>query len=70
MSNDQRMRALFGDEMPRTDTERNLLLRNARHIRALRSWVTPGCYAWFMLTDDLHSIQRKMANVRALVKTP
>jgi hypothetical protein len=64
MSDTDRMRALFGDDMPVTDSARNKLLRTARHIRALRSWVQPWCYAWFRLTDDLKTTQRAMAKER------
>jgi hypothetical protein len=59
-----RIRALLGDGMPVTDTKRNKLLRNARHIRALRSWVKEGCYAWWRLTDDLRLVQKEMAATR------
>lgn len=62
-----RIRALFGDDMPRRDTKRNSLLRNARHLRALRSWITIGAYAWWRLTDDLKIIQREMVKERASI---
>lgn len=58
------MIALFGDSMPITDTPRNRLLRNVRRLRALRSWVTLGCYAWWRLTDDIKNVQRIMVKER------
>lgn len=54
------IRALFGDPFDAHGSRRRRLLKQARHIRALRAWVKVGCYAWWRLTDDLKYIQREI----------
>ena len=62
--NKLRVRALCGDDFDARGEPRRVLLRRARYERAIRSWVTEGCYAWWRLTDDLKRTQRAMAALR------
>lgn len=58
-----RTRALFGD-IPAPHSDRGRALWVCRHLRALRSWITPGAYAWWRLTDDLKQAQRGLLRFR------
>ena len=58
----QRMRALFPPP-PRT-TRRGRALDACLHLRGLRSWVTPGSYAWWRLCDDIKTSQQALLAVR------
>lgn len=55
-----RVRALCGDDFESRGTFRGELLKRARHVRALRSWVKEGCYAWWRMTGELKAIQQEM----------
>lgn len=57
------MRALFGDDFE-VRSEIGHWLFMCRYLRALRSWIKPGAYAWWRLTDDLKAAQRKLAEFR------
>lgn len=57
------VRALCGDDfMPKSEVGHWLLA--CRRTRALRSWITPGAYAWLVLTDQLKIQQRKLLAFR------
>ena len=55
-----RIRALTGDDFETNGKLRRELLWRARQIRALRSWVREGCYAWWRLSDDLKRTQQEI----------
>lgn len=59
------MRALYGEPMPTSAVGKALW--RCRRDRALRSWITPGCYAWWRLTGDLKDRQRDLLAFRRAV---
>ena len=62
MSDSLRIMALFPPPPP--TTERGKLLYAVLRLRALRSWITPGCYAWWRFTDDIKASQRRLVEFR------
>lgn len=58
----QRMRALFPP--PHRATPRGMALDYCLHLRSLRSWIQPGAYAWWRLTDDIRQAQRALLDIR------
>ena len=63
MSNELQKRALLGDDFKGGTPLRDALLL-CRHLRAMRSWIKVGCYAWWRYSDDLHVAQRKLLEFR------
>lgn len=57
-----RKRALFGERIPAT--ARGKALWQCRNTRALRAWITPGAYAWWIFTDQLKAQQRNLLELR------
>lgn len=63
-NDEQRIIALFGCERKFTDTARGRGLASVLYLKALRSWVKPGCYAWWRLCEDIESAQTALAKAR------
>ncbi len=61
---EQRMGALFGFGRSLNDTPRGQAIARCLYLRGLRSWVTPGAYAWFRLNDDIRLAQKAAAALR------
>lgn len=60
-----RVRALLGDKYrPKSEVGHWLLI--CRDIRAKRSWITTGCYAWWRYTGDLQLMQKRLAKFREM----
>jgi hypothetical protein len=57
-------RALLGDPVRFSDTKRGHLLAACRAERALRAWMTPGCYGWLRSTDRLSALQVGLMELR------
>ena len=64
----QRIGALFGFGRKLSDTPRGRAVANCLRTRALRSWVTPGSYAWWRLCDDLNAARANCLAVRSALK--
>jgi hypothetical protein len=62
LSNSLRMFALFPGKRP--DDPRSKALWHCKYIRALRSWIDPDAYAWWVFTDDLKAQQRQLLELR------
>lgn len=62
MSARLRTLALFPEPPP--ENERGRLLWNCVRTRALRSWIKPGAYAWFIFDGQLKAQQRKLVALR------
>lgn len=68
MSHSLRVRALCGDPfMPKSIVGHWLLV--CRQLRSHRAWIKEGCYAWWRHTDDLKTMQRKLAVFRSQRRT-
>jgi len=60
----QRVGALFGFGRELSDTPRGHAVAQCLYLRALRSWVKPGAYAWWRLCDDIQRAQKAAAALR------
>jgi hypothetical protein len=56
----QRTGCLVGFGRKLSDTPRGKAVASVLYLRGLRSWITPGSYAWFRLSDDIHRAQKAM----------
>jgi hypothetical protein len=63
MAHELEKRALLGDDF-KGGTPRRDALRLCRQLRATRSWITVGCYAWWRYSDYLHAAQGKLLELR------
>lgn len=66
----QRMIAFAGCDRDFNDTPRGQGLAKLLYLKALRSWVKPGSYAWWRLCDDIETAQRSLAKARGDLVDP
>lgn len=64
-NHEQRIGSLFGFGRKLSDTPRGQAVARCLYLRGLRSWITPGAYAWFRLSDDIRSAQKSAVVARS-----